>query len=153
MRAAVWVKSDDKRRQRTVIPGPSVTQLGLPPMVTIWQNCPPELTAMWTDNVGAFVDGESVGGMWPVAVGAMVVGDRVGDPPEKQIVQPSFVTEPSLCHVNVEPAATATSSGPMLPWYRVPPMVTWSQQLSVSNCVAVTNPAAATRMVQSSSSP
>ena len=69
------------------------------------------------------------------------------------MIQPSFVTEPSLVQVKIESAATATPSGPVLPWYGVPPMVTWSQQLSVSNWVAVNVPAALARMEQASSSP
>ena len=65
-------------------------------------------------------------------VGAEVVGEaelgarEVGaeEPAAQQMVQPSFVTEPSLRHVNVEPAATATPLGPVLHWCWVPPMMT-----------------------------
>ena len=83
--------------------------------------------------VGVEMIGETVGVAVGVEVaGELVVGaDVVGDaelgakePAAQQMVQPSFVTEPSLRHVNVEPAATATPLGPVLPWYRVPPMVT-----------------------------
>ena len=104
-------------------PAPSVAH----PFASIWQKLPPTTTLKGPlfELVGGGVVGELV-------VGADVVGDaelgarEVGaeEPAAQQMVQPSFVTEPSLRHVNVEPAATATPLGPVLPWYRVPPMVT-----------------------------
>ena len=83
--------------------------------------------------VGVEMIGETVGVAVGVEVaGELVVGaDVVGDaelgakePAAQQMVQPSFVTEPSLRHVNVEPAATATPLGPVLHWCWVPPMMT-----------------------------
>jgi hypothetical protein len=40
-----------------------------------------------------------------------------------QIVKPPYVTEPSAYHVNVCPCVIITLLGPLLPLYRVPPMV------------------------------
>ena len=95
-------------------PTPSVAQ----PFASIWQKLPPS-TTLKGPLFELVVGGE--------VVGELVVGAEVGgaeEPTAQQMVQPSFVTEKSLRHVNVEPAATATPLGPVLPWYRVPPMVT-----------------------------
>ena len=67
-----------------------------------------------------------------------------------QITKPLRVTELSLYHVNVSPAAMATLLGPLVPSYRMPPMVTWSKPLSVSNSVVLTITSAPARMVQRS---
>ena len=40
-----------------------------------------------------------------------------------QMVKPASCPEPSLCHVNVLPAAIATLLGPVVPLYCVDPMV------------------------------
>ena len=100
------------------LPAPSVAH----PFASIWQKLPPSTTLK--GPLFELVGGEVVG---ELVVGAEVVGGGVGgaeEPTAQQMVQPSFVTEKSLRHVNVEPAATATPLGPVLPWYRVPPMVT-----------------------------
>ena len=56
--------------------------------------------------------GEGVGG-----------GNAVAPAVLPQIVKPSFVTEPSVYQNIVSPAAIATPLGPLVPAYRIEPMV------------------------------
>ena len=50
-------------------------------------------------------------------------GGGDGGAGDAQITKPLRVTEPSLLHAIVSPAATSTLLGPLEPEYRVPPMV------------------------------
>ena len=68
----------------------------------------------------------------------------------KQIVHPLLLTEKSERHVKDCPAVTGTRSGPAVPLYETPLILTWSQQASVSNWVAVSVPADIARIVQAS---
>ena len=83
----------------------------------------------------------------------LTISGHVGSPPTadtplgvKQMVQPARVTDVSVDQVKVAPAATAT----VFPVYWVPSMLTRSQQLSTSHCVAVSVPATLMRIVQAS---
>jgi hypothetical protein len=89
--------------------------------------------------VGADVVGVHV---WPVIVGVMVNASS-------QISKPVPGTEPSLAQVMVEPAATCTPSGPVVPLYCTPFTVSLSQHDSVVNAItdSVTCSCAATVMV------
>jgi hypothetical protein len=61
-----------------------------------------------------------------------------------------------VCQLTVSPSVTATlvvARAPPEPPYVVPPMVTRSQQLSVSKAVARTRPAPETLAAQSSLAP
>ena len=66
------------------------------------------------------------------------------------MTKPSLVTEPSLLNVKVSPAASATSTGPVVPLYRTPAMVTKSKPDSVLNSVALTTSPISARMVHRS---
>jgi len=99
-------------------------------------------------TVGEAVVGPAVGAV--VGLVGATVGDTVGAAAAQHSTQPLLVTELSVRHVKVSFSATGTLCGPIVPAYRVPPMVTESQQRSVANSVAVRAPAASTRTVQAS---
>ena len=65
-------------------------------------------------------------------------GGDGGGAGEAQTSNPLRVTEPSLLQLNVSPAASITSLGPVVPLYWVPPTVSMSQHDSVSKAVAET---------------
>ena len=67
-----------------------------------------------------------------------------------QITKPSRVIDESERHVMSSPADIATFIGPVEPLNRVPPIVIWSQQASVSKNVAVAYRARVARTVQAS---
>ena len=46
---------------------------------------------------------------------------------EAQMIQPDFVTDPSVVQLSVDPCCIVTH-GPFVSWYWTDPMVTWSQQ-------------------------
>ena len=96
--------------------------------------------------VGEAVVGEVVGvHVWPTIVGVMVVGEVVGA--SLQISKPVLVTDPSLVKVMVEPAATCTPPGPVVPSYCTPFTVSLSQHDSVLNAVTDSVTASCTVMV------
>ena len=84
-------------------------------------------------EVGADV-GEVVGvHVWPTIVGVMVVGEVVSA--LLQISKPASLAELSLVQVMVEPAATCTPPGPVVPSYCTPFTVSLSHPASVLNAV------------------
>jgi hypothetical protein len=83
-----------------------------------------------------------------VTVGAAVVGDKVAPVPVPQIWKPVLVTELSLVQVMVEPAATCTPPGPLVPLYCTPFTVSLSYPDSVVNAVTDSSTASFTVMVQ-----
>jgi len=92
-------------------------------LVVVWQYEVPDVTRNMLNSVGVGpVVGPGVGAV--VGLVGATVGDAVGTAAAQHSTQPLRVTELSDRHVKVSFSATRTFCGPVVPWYRVPPMVT-----------------------------